>query len=667
MPKPTMMVLDYETALLDGTASVDFYRPDFRVTSAAFSWRDSSGSIKSVCLLGEDVIRTWLRSTSQQQIPVVVHNASFEYGVTKCRFPELELNWHADTMRLVQVLDNGGISQEKTIEQEALGTLPQGYSLTNCTTRWLPKSFHNHKEPYYSYLREHHKIPKKQEGANLHLLPIDMLQKYNVADTEVTLMLYETTIARCDFLGYDWRMDHSLYLESCKLLSDSRAMGVEVNRVKLTESIKSLESSIESLKTLFYSKYKTEIDEIESDKLTALKASYKTEKGRLGISLEDYQFNVNSTKDKELLFVTKLGVEPKIVTPTGKPSFKRQFLGQFGEGGLLLEKRGTLSITIDQCKKLLQKSEYDNKWHIDLKAVGTVTGRFAGAGGLNIQAMARREPLLMECIVPREGHVFVSVDLSAGEPTVTTEFSRDPYYKAAVFDMVVKEPYYDDKNVLLIDDIYLMGMSVSPMGKNRLLRAFYEEKFDGLPFSQAWVVNSDLIKTTLKKERAFHKILMLGLERFMGPKHMCEDAAKAGYSLTMKEAKAFSKAYWNLFSVIKDKATRLSKKYEKDGSIENMFGYRMLPNKSYQAWAWLIQSMVSGLINVLCIKFFTVCKEARFVTVIHDEIIFEIPIENKESVNGIFNKCVNSLNEDLGWSVKVRSGWKEGDSFYTAK
>jgi hypothetical protein len=36
---PPVVVLDYETALLDGTPSVDYFREDFRVISAAAAWR----------------------------------------------------------------------------------------------------------------------------------------------------------------------------------------------------------------------------------------------------------------------------------------------------------------------------------------------------------------------------------------------------------------------------------------------------------------------------------------------------------------------------------------------------------------------------------------------------------------------------------------------------
>ena len=52
---------------------------------------------------------------------------------------------------------------------------------------------------------------------------------------------------------------------------------------------------------------------------------------------------------------------------------------------------------------------------------------------LNIQGLARREKGLMSALVPKEGHVFVSIDLSAGEPTCyqdsVTEFLTQSGWK----------------------------------------------------------------------------------------------------------------------------------------------------------------------------------------------------------------------------------------------
>lgn len=285
--------------------------------------------------------------------------------------------------------------------------------------------------------------------------------------------------------------------------------------------------------------------------------------------------------------------------------------------------------------------------------------------------MARKEERLMGCLIPDPGYVFISADLSAGEPTIITHFSKDPYYTAATFDMVGKAPYYDEHGILMIDDIYLMGMSVSPMGKD-IIKGLFELKIfsyptESLTFAEQWTRNKQPILDLVKSERAFHKILILGLGYSMGPRHMVESAFKAGYELSLQDARNFFKAYWKLFKEVKGLARVLEEQFKRTGYLVNPFGYRLLPDKSYKSLNYFIQSSVSGLINVLITKFFAICSEAKFVTIIHDELICQIPLEKSEEIKKLFFTAVESLNEDLNWDVKVRCGWKEGGSLYEAK
>ncbi len=134
-----------------------------------------------------------------------------------------------------------------------------------------------------------------------------------------------------------------------------------------------------------------------------------------------------------------------------------------------VKKRG---LVLTQNRTLSELSKLDGLWHQDFKACGTKTGRYAGGGGLNVQGLARKEQGLLSYVLPEEGFSFVSVDLGAGEPSVTSHFSKDKNYYAACFGMVGKAPYYDQQGVLQIDDIYLAGASVAPTGKQSYPRRF---------------------------------------------------------------------------------------------------------------------------------------------------------------------------------------------------
>jgi hypothetical protein len=126
---------------------------------------------------------------------------------------------------------------------------------------------------------------------------------------------------------------------------------------------------------------------------------------------------------------------------------------------------------------------------------------------LNAQGLARRSVELVGCIKPLPGHATVSVDFASGEPTVTSHFSRDPNYLYSTFEGVGKDPFWKN-GVLMIDDIYLMTMSISPIHRRRIEEAF-RDSYDGLSFVEAWRKDPDIVKKRIKKEREFTKAACL--------------------------------------------------------------------------------------------------------------------------------------------------------------
>ena len=279
---------------------------------------------------------------------------------------------------------------------------------------------------------------------------------------------------------------------------------------------------------------------------------------------------------------------------------------------------------------------------------------------LNAQGMARRSEALMRSLVADPGHSIVSVDLSAGEPTVTTYYSRDKYYKAASFDMVGQVPRWDG-DVLLIDDIYLMTMSVSPMGKDKV-RAWFDE---GL--ADKWVKDAEGFKSSVKKDRQLHKVLCLGLSYGMGPRKLVETARVAGHDLPMATAKQFFGAYWELFAGVKRLSNNLAQQFKREGHLVNVFGYRLVPEADYKCLNAYIQSSVSGVVNVLTPTFFDLAPYCNFQTLIHDELVFQCPTDRLEDARKAMARATDELNKMLGWSVNIRTGFVSGKDWYEAK
>jgi hypothetical protein len=285
---------------------------------------------------------------------------------------------------------------------------------------------------------------------------------------------------------------------------------------------------------------------------------------------------------------------------------------------------------------------------------------------LNVQGLARRDEGLMSAILPDPGHSFVSVDLSAGEPTVVSHYSGDKNYTDACFNMVNKEPYYDENGYLKIDDIYLTAASFSPLGRDYVRQAF-ESSYKDVPFSTQWVNDSDHIKRHLQSVRNLHKVLVLGIGYAMGPKKMVKSCHDKGYSISLKDARAFYNAYWQWCPKVKELSENLTARFNRDGYLVNDFGYRLIPDADYKALNYWIQSSVSGIVNVLIAKFFPICPFAEFVTVIHDELIFSCPTDRLPEAKAAMDTAVASLNDDLNWTVKIRTGWAVGSNLYEAK
>lgn len=710
MFKPTVIAIDFETADSKG-ASVDFWKPDFRALSCAFSWVSSEGELKRAYREGEEKVAAYLRKLAKDQIPLVAHNLQFEYGVTKARFPwfPLELLKY-DTMRLVQVHDQGGkdtyddsmLSLEDELAWLEGKIEPKtGLGLEAAASRILPSIWHSHKQRYYAYLRENHGIPAGKEGANLHLLPSDQLEAYNTADTDITLLIFRSLTQKFASDGYDWSLDHQLHLGAIKRLVDLKISGIKVRRSNLVTFVTETDKEMAEITARFRAYHEEPIARIEAARKEAWVGGLKTEKGRekrratLEEKREEWEFNPRSTTQLATLFVDTLGVQPTFWTKESKktaskrkdnpnmkpfipnPSFRAVHLSSYGDGGKILEKLKKRQIVCKQASNLLGLSETDGRWHVELRACGTKTGRFAGGGSgdirLNVQALGRREQGLMENLLPDDGCELASIDLSAGEPTVTAHYSQDKNYFNACFNMVGKAPYLDQSGILQIDDIYLMGASKAPTGRESILEA-YHTKWGGLTFAERWLEDNLLpekdrvIRGQLAGVRKFHKPVMLALQYGQMPKGMVMFAYDQGLSLSPKDAQAFWKAYWyDLFPDVRKLSERLQATFKRRGYLVNEFGYRMVPERASLCLNYQIQSSVSGIMKVYEEKLFAAAPFAQYKGTIHDEVIPQYPISKREDMRIAAQRATDSLNKDLNWSVNIRTGFVVGSNFFEAK
>ncbi len=398
---PIAMAVDLETSLLDGSPSTDYYRGDFRIISMSAAWYSEDGTRKTRYLESEDEIDSFLLHVKDKNIPLVAHNIAFERGVSLARFGTYDQQFKFCTQRLSQVYDNGGKERRDTAPMDELDIDTQiaimegltkyntGLSLGSCVSRILPPEYHGHKKRFHTLIEE--RGGGKSKGERLDLLTKEELKEYATLDAIVTLELYRTITKEFETIGYDWRLDHQLYLSTVDLTIESKLRGTYVDREALSQHAELMKTKRAEAFDQFRAKFLPYIEKIEAEMIETEIASYTSERGksaaRARLAIEPIRFNPGSTKQLERLFCKELGMEPKFMTQKGKtasenwkpsPSFAARFLDQWGDGGVILKNQKKYLIEQKQAEAILALSAYDNHYHIDIKACGTATGRMAG-------------------------------------------------------------------------------------------------------------------------------------------------------------------------------------------------------------------------------------------------------------------------------------------------
>lgn len=386
-----MLAVDIETSCDDG-ADYRFWRKGFKIDSIAASWLDNNGVTQSWYADEPKKIDAFIRRIAEQRKPLVVHNLAFELGVFMKLYPDLEFNWAADTMRLVQLADAGGDWRDEAfktaddIMDELLDGIKQstGLSLEACASRFLGKEHQQHKDVAHSWLKEHHGI-KSRFGQHLHLLPKEILRAYNIADTEVTLHLYYAMLKFHQDRGIDWSMDWLLYTTRCKLMQSAYIAGIQIDRIALKQQIEATHKDIIEIERTFLQRTVNE----------RTNWSAKTQTGPKAKRRQPDDFNVGSNTQLRALFLGELGIITGKITKTGEkkvdakemthaeaakvyPSFASKHIKLYGPLGELLYKRRKLLLVLQQMLATYVLSEENGRASPDVRVSGTSTNRVSG-------------------------------------------------------------------------------------------------------------------------------------------------------------------------------------------------------------------------------------------------------------------------------------------------
>ncbi len=371
-----IVAIDLETVNGKGKSDFRWWAPGFTIQSVALSWMQD-GKIVSWFAHQPAEIDAVVKRLHDKQIKLVVQNLAFEKGVLDTLYPQYPLNWYADTMRLAQLWDNGGDWRDQKFIGDDLDeeNSPQlGISLEAIASRILQRDFHQHKNQRDDYLRS--VGVKKNFGGHIHLLPPDILKEYNIADTIVTLELYNELAPK---LHPVWEKDWPLYYNRVHHMNAAYRRGILIDTVKLRRVIKAIDKEISTIDAEFRQKYSEQIKKWASDR-----------------DLDPNTFNITSNKQLSELFIQYLGLKPGHTTKKGEeavknreltleeaclkyPSLASKHLGDWGEAGLHLKLRKKRMLVLSQALSTLEMAKMGGKRaHPEVKSSGTRTNRVSG-------------------------------------------------------------------------------------------------------------------------------------------------------------------------------------------------------------------------------------------------------------------------------------------------
>jgi hypothetical protein len=264
-------------------------------------------------------------------------------------------------------------------------------------------------------------------------------------------------------------------------------------------------------------------------------------------------FSVKSPDDKRWLFYDALRMPVKVTVfnkhnpdAPKKPSVDESAMLGMGEIGKLFIDWQSSTKELQFIESLVSRLDEEDIFHPQFKIPGTYTGRLSGAGGFSMQILPKTAGFL-EAFRPAPGHKLVDIDVSALEPVVLTELSRDTGL------LSVYGP-----NASPYADIYLtVGSRLGNMGQ-----PFRDCGYDYLNPTKEAVAKC---KKENKNLRGIVKKLHLSASYGAGPGKICSALQLDGVDISYDAVKSMHTEYWNIFKDVKKYEAKLVSQWEKNG------------------------------------------------------------------------------------------------------
>lgn len=348
----------------------------------------------------------------------------------------------------------------------------------------------------------------------------------------------------------------------------------------------------------------------------------------------EQKFNLNSGLHRQWLFYDKLKYPVLLRTDKGGPAVDKRALLGFGPSGKLLKGYNDLEKELGYVEGCLANIN-NGLIHPQFRIPGTLTGRLAGSGGINLQQLPKSAGYL-SCYHARPDYVWVDFDFTALEQVVMAELTKDKTLYKLYGPGMPKQ------------DVYLFNGAFLPIIGKAIRDAGYDP-------DNPTIERINQAKKLAKKERSISKVITLGSSYGMGPKKLKMTLNLEGVNISEDEAFAMYRSYWQLYKGVKDYQAYLESQYRlRGGWVYNGIGrpISVAPDYTKDLVNRVVQSTghdILILFNAILFRLFKE-KELEVYPIIHDfhdQVIVETRENRAEEVRLTFIEALAILNLEL--------------------
>ena len=446
---------------------------------------------------------------------------------------------------------------------------------------------------------------KGKNAATFDTVPIEKAAPYACEDADITLMAYHVLNKEMETLGLS-RLFHEVEMPLVSVLKNMEMKGITVDKEKLHELSKTFDHQLIDIEKTIY-------------------------------DIAGETFNINSTQQLGRILFEKLGlpVQKKTLKKTGYSTDVEVLttLANHHELPKLVLRHRTLSklksTYTDALVELIHPET--GRIHTSFNQTVTATGRLSSSDPnlQNIPIRTEEGKEIRKAFIPRSGWQMISADYSQIELRILAHYSKDEI----------------------------------------LSKAFAEgEDIHTRTASEVFQVFPSFITEDLRRQA---KIINFGIIYGMSPFGL----AKA-LDISQKMAKAYIDNYFGRYRGVKAFIERIVEDTRKSGQTTTLLGrIRLLPeinSKNVTARRFAertaintpIQGTAADLIKVAMIQVDHALRSRKLKTAlllsVHDEMIFEAPPEEVETVSMLIKDKMESvwdLRVPLKVNIEVGDNW----------